>query len=422
MTFYTWRDDHPLPWNDLIARRRPVALAIVANHADQPIALRASTLFQASSDPAGREQAAAAWRAAVERARTNAAVLRNASAFFAASDVRLAIDLLERARAIDPDAKVAAPAYTAGARYWSDTARQSLRDRHHRTHLHGRYPGVERDRRDAVGVGARAAEDVDRRAHAGGGRVDADAPLEHQRADPVRALALDCFDRASQLDPSLVEARAQAVSFRRHEREWAVRQRLFAAQTAIIGAERLKALKLNDPERYRLLRESEAQALSTLEERDRFVLLAALTRYTDQVGTDSRRYAEEALALAAKYKNDPGYAVVVFDANMTLSRVALAGRRQSQGGRPSAGRVEGAGIRRHRLQLRSRGPIERSSRFLDSGEHAAVIEYLERMAQVNVVSKERLLKSAEAIKAGRMPDWYQAQLSKNELRGGPEPA
>ena len=47
--------------------------------------------------------------------------------------------------------------------------------------------------------------------------------------------------------------------------------------------------------------------------------------------------------------------------------------------------------------------------LIDSGERASVIEYFERMAQTSLSDKDRLQKSADAIRAGRMPDWYQYQ-------------
>jgi hypothetical protein len=228
---------------------------------------------------------------------------------------------------------------------------------------------------------------------------------------PDVSLALECFDRASQLDPTLIKARGQAVAFRRHQREWGAQQRLFAAQTAIIGADRMKELKPNDPERYRRLRESEAQAAATLQEHDRFVLLAALTRYTNVVGASQRKYAEDALALSSKFKDDPAYSLTVYDANMTLSRAALADGdkakaiaylRDAAKVPPSDDIAYAPDLLAHRA-LKS---------FLDAGEHAAVVEYMERMAQLSVVSKDRMLKSAEAIKAGRMPDWYQLQSAR----------
>jgi len=415
ITFYTWRTNHPLPWNDLIARRRPIALAIIANHPDQPIAQRASTLFRASSDPAGRTQAAAAWRAAVDRAGTNAVVLRNASTFFAAGDVRSAIDLLERARAIDPDAKVVSPGSTAGARYWS----AQLGNLYAiaitgRTYVGGYPVSSPIDETMAATARERLKTSTDARLLAAAGSMLLPGTNVSQ-PDAVRALALDCFDRASQIDPSLVEARAQAVSVRRHDREWVARQRLLAAQTAIVGADRLNALKPNDPERYRLLRESEAQALAALPEHDRFVLLASLTRFVDVAGPTSRNYAEEALALAPKFKDDPGYAVAIYDANMTLSRVALADgdKTKAVAYLRAASTVPASDDIAYSFEVMIHRALKS---FIDAGEHAAVVEYLERMAQVNVVSKDRLRKSAEAIKAGRMPDWYQAQSARADSK------
>ena len=408
IAFYTWRENHPLPWNDLIVRRRPIAVSIIKSHAERPIALRASTLFRPSSDPAGREQAAAAWRAEVERARGNPVVLRNASAFFSASDARSAIDLLERARSHDPEATVVAPGSTSGARYWSGQLgilyAAAISGRIHM----GGFP-VSSAVDDALAQSLRerlgTSSDARMLAAAGSALLRASGI---DAADPVRRLGLEYLDRASQLDPTLVEARVQAVNARRSNRERAARQRLLAAQTAIIGAERLKALTFNDPERYRLLREAEPQAMAMLSEQDRFVLLASLGRFADEVTATSRKDADEALSLAAKFKDDPAYAAVVYDANITLSRYALANgdKAAAVAHLREASSVPASDDIKYGYELVANRALKP---LLDSGEHAAVIEYLERLAQTSVASRERLLKSAEAIKAGRMPDWYQVQ-------------
>jgi tetratricopeptide (TPR) repeat protein len=411
MRFYIWREKHPLSWNELIARRRPVALAIIASQPDQPVAMRASMLFRPSSDPAGREQAAAAWRAAVDREGTNPAVLRNASTFFAASDVRLAIDLLERARAIDPDAKAVALRSPAREGYWSVQLGVLYATAITGRGYMGGFPvsgGIDDALSAAVRERLKTSTDAHLLTAAGSTMIRVTNSGE---PSATRALALEYLDRASQLNPSLVEARTQAVTVRRSDREWPAGRRLFAAQTAIIGADRLKALKPDDPERYRLMRESEAKALASLSEHDRFMLLASRTRYVGELGPTARQHAEEALALAAKFKDDPGYAVVLYDANMTLSRVALA-----NGDKPraiayllDASKVPPSDDIAYSFELASNRALKS---FLDAGEHAAVVDHMERLAQVSVTAKERLQKSVEAIRAGKMPDWYQWQTAR----------
>jgi hypothetical protein len=243
--------------------------------------------------------------------------------------------------------------------------------------------------------------------------------------DEVRAFGVACLERAFELDPSLVGAKAQAVTARRAARELAIRQRLIAAQTALVGDEKLKALPRNDPAREKLLRAVEAQALKSLPESDRFVLLPSLAdgaymradyaEFAKLPSVDpgerrstARAYAEEALALAPKFKDDPAYAISIFTANMTLSRVALA-----NGDRTKAVAYLLDASKAPASDDLAYNPVVTIHRALksliDAGERASVIEYFERMAQVSVSDKERLQKSADAIKAGRMPDWYQYQ-------------
>ncbi len=45
--------------------------------------------------------------------------------------------------------------------------------------------------------------------------------------------------------------------------------------------------------------------------------------------------------------------------------------------------------------------------LLKAGERDAVIEYCERLAKINTQESTRLIATAEAVRAGRMPEWYQ---------------
>jgi hypothetical protein len=93
---------------------------------------------------------------------------------------------------------------------------------------------------------------------------------------------------------------------------------------------------------------------------------------------------------------------------MTLSRIALregnraaavAHLREAASVPPSEELSDQQGVTIHRALK----PLR------DAGERQAVIDYLERMAERSVVERTRLRQSADAIRAGRMPDWYQYQ-------------
>jgi hypothetical protein len=45
--------------------------------------------------------------------------------------------------------------------------------------------------------------------------------------------------------------------------------------------------------------------------------------------------------------------------------------------------------------------------LLKAGEREAVAGYCDRMASISVVESQYLTATAQAIRAGRMPEWYQ---------------
>jgi len=417
LLFYTSRKNHPLPWNELISRRRPIAVGVITRFPDQPVAARASALLHPDRDPLGFAEASAIWAKAVQRNDATAAVLGNAAGFFAMADVPHAISILERAAGKDAGSAATPPRQTQLGYLYAAAISGRL------------FPSY---RQVAGSVDPAFAKTVrDRLATSTEARVvqSAGAALFSMARmgtdDETRALGVTYLERAFQLDPSLVGAKAQAVSARRAARELAIRQRLLAAQTALVGEEKLKALPRNDPEREKLLRGVEAQALKSLPENDRFVLLPSLAEhafmsadyaeFAKLSATDpaerratARAYAEEALALAPTFENDPAYAISIYTANMTMSRVALANGDRSKAVTYllDASKAPASDD----LAYNPLVTIHRALKSLiDSGERASVIEYFERMAQVSVSDKDRLQKSADAIKAGRMPDWYQYQ-------------
>jgi hypothetical protein len=78
-------------------------------------------------------------------------------------------------------------------------------------------------------------------------------------------------------------------------------------------------------------------------------------------------------------------------------RTALAHLKAAPGVPPSDGVKYNGGIAGNRL----------TRYLLKAGERDAVIEYCHRMAKIDVAESQSLTESARAIRAGRMPAWYQ---------------
>ena len=421
LLFYTSRKNHPLAWNELVSRRRPIAIGAITRFPDQEVAGRASGLLHPDRDPIGFAEGSKVWASNIERNDASAAVFRNAAMFFAMHNIPRAISILERASGKEPGSKPGSNPMTSAQMQLGFLYAAAISGR---LFPSNRQVAVPTDPAFVKTVRDRLTTSTDARvvqsagfALFGQGRIGTD--------DEVRAFGVACLERAFQLDPSLVSVKAQAVTARRAARELALRQRLIAAQTSLVGEEKLKSLPRNDAERDKLLRSVEAQALASLPEADRFVLLASLAdlafmgaEYAEfaklpsvdpsERRTAARTYAEQALALAPKFKDDPAYAISIYTANMTLSRVALASDDRSKAvtylldaskAPPSDDLAYNPTVTIHRA-LKS---------LIDSGERASLIEYFERMAQTSVSDKDRLQKSAEAIRAGKMPDWYQYQ-------------
>ena len=47
------------------------------------------------------------------------------------------------------------------------------------------------------------------------------------------------------------------------------------------------------------------------------------------------------------------------------------------------------------------------NRLMKEGEREAVVEFLEALARLTIIDRDRLLKDAQAIREGRMPSSYQ---------------
>jgi hypothetical protein len=180
------------------------------------------------------------------------------------------------------------------------------------------------------------------------------------------------------------------------------------------------------PQEQAKVDEMEPQAVSELSDYERFVILPELAFMgymrgeshwkTDPAASDasyarSKKYAQEALALVPKFPNDPDHGRVVYYATVTLAVQAL-----HEGDRKEAVRQMRAAVNApasRGLEAYSFGlDLRLVNDMLKAGERETVAEFLESSARLRPAERERFLKDAAAIRAGRMPYSFQSMVSR----------
>lgn len=393
-----------------IAGKREQILWLIRHHPENEL-LREYPIRTTGplADPAGYEQAKRLWLGLSARSGVTSETLGNAAALFIqygqSSDLPLGEKLLLMAQAKDPKnerwsgrlgslyARIIAGADSIAS--WSlDSAA-----------VHSAYAMEVRKKLEA-------STDPNLLCSAGEGLVRfgseyywsgasyAPSPL-HLELD---ALGTSYLERALKLNPQLRPRMAEAKSM------------LVSRQRSIWYKNTLRPLRKLSPE-------AREQAISALPDTERFRVLSdfAASAYHDgdrasdekhdqaaakAAWKRARNYASQALELAGKLRGDPNYGTVLYQANIVLGMVAL---------RPDGDRKKAA---RYMLEA-SKAPATDEIAYLYQdysyrlpgyllryGERESVIEYLQRFAQVSVIQKDDLLKSAAQIRQGIMPPWH----------------
>jgi hypothetical protein len=122
----------------------------------------------------------------------------------------------------------------------------------------------------------------------------------------------------------------------------------------------------------------------------------------------ARRYAEDTLKLAPKFRSHPSYGMAIYTANMTLSTLALRDgektkavdylRRASQA--PASEELV------YSDDIVSRWQV--APDLLAQGERQAVVDFLDRMAQTNMAERLDLREVAAALRRGDTPRSFRA--------------
>jgi hypothetical protein len=215
----------------------------------------------------------------------------------------------------------------------------------------------------------------------------------------VHALGMRYLERALELDPQAMPARAIVHVLRIQERS----QRVLAGFTVVSKEAMPRAVAaLPETERldilWRLISDAYSEGANLRNKNDQAGSRAAWRRLSI--------YAADALAIGPRHPEHPSAGAAMFDAHIKLGTVALwdGDVRTARAHLKAAPDVVPSDTLKYNGGIAG-NPLVRY--LLKAGEHDAVIEYCDRMAKIDAVESPYLTATAQAIRAGRMPEWYQ---------------
>jgi len=387
---------------ECIAARRPHILWLIEHHPDNKLAgdwgaRIFPTTLDPLADPAGYAAAKKLWLEKTSPSDVGVAVLKNAAAFFEASDKPLAEKMLLRAQALDPKGHYS---YSLGRLYalvlvGSNSSMPlnvvrtvSAEEAHSAYAQEIRKKLAETTDAELLTTAADYLDPWARRLYENH-KID---------FDPV-ALAKSYLERAIQLNPQLLQAQTRLRNQRIVER-----------------SARLRVILQN------VTKDAEYQTIAALPEAEQFEFLPGLAigAYLEGENADyykhdttgakaawerARKYAQDGLRLASKLHDDPEYGTNIYMGNIVLGLVTFReGNRQAAVNYMLAASHAPAA---EDLEYYVPFHIRLTGYLLKYGERESVIEFLERIAQV--VSdryKTELLNAASQIRKGIQPIWY----------------
>jgi beta-lactamase regulating signal transducer with metallopeptidase domain len=387
---------------ECIAARRPHILWLIEHHPDNKLAgdwcaRIYPTSLDPLSDPAGYAEAKKLWLRQTARPNAGVQILSNAANFFEAADKCLTEKMLLHAQALDPKPR-----------------RSSELGRLYALILVGSNSSMplnvvrttspeDADSPYAQEIRKKLADSMDADLLTAAGQyLLFNARGRKVDFDPV-ALGKSYLERALQLNPQSVSAHGTLVRMRVGERN----RHMF---------EMLR----NVPS------ESQYQTVSALPEAERFSCLPELAElayfegeHADYYRHDkaaqtaawerATKYAQDALALAPKFRSESYHGYAIYKANMILGTLALW-----RGDTTTAIRYlldASKAPASEELAYYTAPCAERLVRYLlKGGERESVVQFLEAMAKTNVMQKDNILESVAALRRGQMPSWYQRTM------------
>jgi beta-lactamase regulating signal transducer with metallopeptidase domain len=401
ITFYNAADT--VTWEQKLAGLRKHALWLIAHPQDDVWVPSISKQY----DPAGYAEAKKLWTEQTSGPNVSPKTLERAAAFFSPYDKPLAEQFLLRGHAMDR------------ARLWSSR----LGDLYARAIVGSTDPRF--GAIDPAEAQSPFAAEARRKLE---NTTDPVILLTAGEALTMRlrgsadaetvALGREYLERAVQLDPQNVRARAMLSSFLGNERRREIEGRLrasgardafdefsdntYAAVSALPAEDRLVYLPSAAESAY-MRAESVDYTAPEKPEAER----PEARKRAAQGFARSRQYANDLLTLAQRHREAPEYGDAIYRANTVLGVLAL-----KDGNRRKA--VE-------HMRTAEAAPISEETRYtphyglrgrlveylLREGERESVAEYLEKSADRFPAERERLLKDAGQIRAGTMPLSYQ---------------
>jgi beta-lactamase regulating signal transducer with metallopeptidase domain len=409
-TFYQSSGQKVFGWNEMIARRRPHILWLIEHHPDHEMDV---WQVSAEADPIGYAEAKKRWRAQTAKPDASVRVLRNAAYFLARADAPLAEELLLRAKASTTGPERAGVLSQLGRLYGEVLVGPTdPRDGSPQTRIDS--SAYVRDVRQRLA----ASDDASVLTTA------SERLARTYRDEERRQLGRQLLERAVQIDPQQSRARRMLVTFDAQDRHVQLNARLRRRAAALAGGAitaKLISRERLTPQEQAQVDEMEPQAVSELSDYERLVMLPELafmahmrgeSRWsTDRAASDasyarSKTYAQEALALAPKFQNDPDYGRVVYHATVALAVHALREGDRKEAVRQMLEAVKAPASRG--LEAYSVGlELRLVNDLLKQGERESVAKFLEGSAGLRHAEQERFLRDAAAIRAGKMPLSFQ---------------
>jgi hypothetical protein len=387
VTYY--RTSSKVAWDKKLPGLRRHALWLIEHHPDHNVSAPA---LSPDYDPAGFAAAKKLWEAHLARPDVSPFVVYRAASFFAPFDKPYAEQLILRGMAMDPDSAALTARFGPGfgAYEWpiqlsslygaalrgSESVWGTYNDlRTHVDKVNSQYAMEVRRKLEAT-------TDARLLARVGTGLTQAGPsrdPAVKQAVEQARALGIRYLERALELEPNLVGAKATLVRIRLPER--------------LTDADRLANRAL---EGYSVAEHTEyakKDPTAAKQQRD-----------------EAKARAEEVLKMAAAHAQDPAYSAAVMTAHHVLATVALRdGDRELavQHMRESV-KVPTSEQIQYAPPYSWMGP---SNRLLKRGERESVVEFLGAFARLTITERDRVLEDARAIREGRMPTSYQYMVA-----------
>jgi len=388
------------------ARRRAI-LHLIASHPEASLAAQVHARIYRESidegfpgDPAGFAQAREAWLTLTEPSQVDSRILENAARFFEIDEPARAETLLLRAAADDHTRMWSVPLGLFYGRLLAGDSAPRPGNRAARLmapRASTAFAMVIRqkltDTKDAVLLTATAWE-LSR--HGSGGLLYADFD--------AAAWAQGCYERALQLDPTLVLPHTELISLRDHQKWKTNTLGIFR----ISPAERYpRASSLAGRDRLVALIDLASQAISE-------VNLATVLHDSNLISRQelardqSRRAAQDLLQLGSAFRSDPDYGTAIYTANMVLGSLA-----QQDGNTKLAVtclRAASDAPASEWLMYSERlvalpgsyGPptFRLDSELLKVGQSEVVARFYERLSQTSIAMRRELREAAAAVRRG----------------------